>query len=51
MDPRLNAKCHNLNDVSRVNEIRYLGIHLTQFRLFKCVLDHAKRAFIDHPMP
>ena len=48
--PRCNFKCSNLttscgSDLPWVTEIRYLGVHIIQSRLFKCSFDQAKRAF------
>ena len=48
--PRCNYKCSNLttscgSDLPWVTDIRYLGVHIVQSRLFKCSFDQAKRAF------
>ena len=48
--PRFNAKCNHLttscgSELPWATETKYLGIHLTQSRTFKCSFDHAKRAF------
>jgi len=31
--------------IAWVSEIRYLGVHFSRFRRFKCSIDHAKRLF------
>jgi Reverse transcriptase (RNA-dependent DNA polymerase) len=48
--PRCNFKCSNLttscgSELPWVTDLRYLGIQITQSRLFKCSFDRAKRAF------
>jgi len=48
--PRCNIKCNNLttscgSDQPWVTDIKYLGVHIIQSRLFKCSFHHAKRAF------
>jgi hypothetical protein len=53
--PRFNVPCAYIMTLSGeslpwVEEIRYLGIYIVNFRHFKCSLDHAKRSFTDQPM-
>ena len=48
--PRCNFNCSSLttscgSDLPWVTDIRYLGVHIIQSRLFKCSFDQAKRAF------
>ena len=48
--PRFNVPCASIITLSGeslpwVEEIRYLGIYIVNFRYFKCSLDHAKRSF------
>jgi hypothetical protein len=48
--PRCNFKCSNLttscgSDLPWVTDMRYLGVHILQSRVFKCSFDQAKRAF------
>ena len=31
--------------ITWVPQLRYLGVFITQFRTFKCALDHAKKSF------
>ena len=47
---RSDVKCAKItsstgHDIAWVQEMRYLGVYLTQFRSFRCSLDHAKRSF------
>jgi hypothetical protein len=48
--PRFNVPCASIITLSGeilpwVEEIRYLGIYIVNFRYFKCSLDHAKLSF------
>ena len=48
--PRCNSKCSNLttscgSDLPWVTDIKYLGVHLVQSRIFKCSFHNAKKAF------
>jgi len=47
---RYGANCANINSgtgqvISRVNDIRYLGIHVVRSRCFKCSFDEAEKFF------
>ena len=48
--PRCDINCAKVarltgKDLFWVTDIRYLGIHIVRSRLFKCLLDMAKRSF------
>ena len=43
--PCANVCTHDGRQLSRVKELRYLGIFIVSSRNFKCSLDHAKRSF------
>jgi len=48
--PRYNVRCREIttstgNSISRVNQMRYLGVFFVKSRVFKCELDHVKRSF------
>ena len=48
--PRFNVPCVSITTLNGdilpwVDEIRYLGVYIVNYRHFKCSLDHAKRSF------
>ena len=48
--PRYNVRRREIttstgNSISRVNQMRYLGVFFVKFRVFKCNIDYVKRSF------
>jgi len=48
--PRFSVTCSKINtidgsQISWCNNIRYLGIYLKAYRVFRCCYDHTKRSF------
>ena len=48
--PRFDVTCRSITSlsgvkISWVDKMRYLGVFIVQYRLFKCSLDNAKKAF------
>ena len=48
--PRCITKCSNSttscsSDFPWVTDMKYLGVHITQSRIYKCSFHHAKKAF------